>query len=302
MPARRPPRAGAPRAPPCARAPRRQRQRDGPEPHGGPGRLGDRETALDLGARFVGGVLVERARAPRSRDGTNLSPEGSSSPRACSSFDLGRRRACPRAADRVPRRGRRARSARRGPGTLGAQRLRELHRLVGVALDRGDARQPDLRDDEVGIELRRRRVAVARARVAGPLERGAGDELVPGVRRRRPVPARQHRRGAGRVPLEEERRDVRERVLLLGDADVLRARHRVLEGHVCAGSSRDRPSPAPASSRARRAGCATRAGSACASSCCTVGQRVGLAGVELRLHGRRGSPRPAGGRQARLCW
>ena len=114
-----------------------------------------------------------------------------------------------------------------------AKHLREAHRLLRVALDGRRARLSHLGNDQGGIELGRRGVTIPRPRIPGALERRPGHHLVPGVGTGGPaVPARHHRCGTGGVSLEEERRHAGERVLLLGDAQILVARHGVLEGDV----------------------------------------------------------------------
>ena len=66
-----------------------ERQCDGPEPHGGAGRVRDREALDDVPARLVDGVLVERA---ERRDGVRhepCNPMGSSSVRLATSSTSG---------------------------------------------------------------------------------------------------------------------------------------------------------------------------------------------------------------------
>ena len=121
---------------------------------------------------------------------------------------------------------------------LGASRellfdeLGALHRLRGIAVERHRAGELDLRDDEPRVELGGRREAIDRVHVSGARERRSREELVPRLLRRLVVPLRQERGRPHRVPLEEERRDPGEGDVGILHPDLLRARHRVLEGDV----------------------------------------------------------------------
>jgi hypothetical protein len=115
------------------------------------------------------------------------------------------------------------------PGERLLHVLRERHRLRRFAVERRLPRELDLREHHAGVELRRRVEAIDRVRVPGARERRPREELVPGVLARLVVPLRQERRGPDGVPLEEERRDAREREALLLDPDLVGARERVLE-------------------------------------------------------------------------
>ena len=151
-------------------------ERDDAEPRRRARGLRRRRALLHLAFAVFGVVLVDRLGAPRPRSARTASPMRQV-PALARSLRRPRAALARSARDRVPTRARRAPDLR-GDRATSPERLRELHRLDGIAVDRRRSHETDLRDDEVGIELRRGLVAILRAaesrRARAWRPRGAG--------------------------------------------------------------------------------------------------------------------------------
>ena len=192
--------------------------------------------------------------------GTNLSPSGSSSARLATSSTSGgagtdsrlgsRPQASATSATGSARSGIDLRSACASRMRLLRRRRRSPSRAPARSGRRPATDRASPPSHSGPARARRRRARASRPRPSGTRDRCRPD---------RPTAAAPPRRRAV-SPWKQERGDARERVLLLGDAYVLRARHRVLERHVGAALHEADQRAFPAPSRGRRGDCASRAG------------------------------------------
>ena len=258
-------------------------ERDCSEPDRGAGRVGHREPLPDLASRGVDIVPVERSQRRRGVR-NELEPCREIGLSLGDVVDLGRHRrhlahrvAAPRKGDQCHGLG--------AIGKLAAQSPRELHGLIGLAFERFGSREAEPRDHEIRVEARGGGISLPCARVACAFEGRPRDLLVPGVAVRRRIPARQDGGGAGRIALEEKRRDTCECVLLFRNADVFGAGHGVFERDVFAALDQtdERPLPGPIE---RGAGATRLELERPCQIRLDAGQAVDLCGVKLHFDAR----------------